>query len=489
MRPKRRVKGKEYIAPWEKAFNSVLSPLEEFIHRQTTSGVLLMLCAVVALIIANTGFYEQYHHFFQLHFTVGVEGFQLSKTLHHWINDGLMAIFFLVVGLELKRELLVGELSDVKQALLPIIAAVGGMVVPALIYMGINAGSPTFVGWGIPMATDIAFALGALALLGSRIPTSLLLFLVALAIVDDLGAVIVIALFYTESLNMGAMGIAALCVAILISFNKGGIRRQSPYLFIGAILWIAMLKSGVHATLAGVLLAFTMPMKPKYDPKRFICQMKMTLDQIKESYKRNANIMVNDELRSRVHHLGEGVNLAQAPAQQLEHALHLPSAYIVIPIFALANAGVPIEFGSFGDVLTDPVALGVIFGLVVGKLIGIAGLSWVAVKMGLCKLPADLNFNHIVGVAFMGGIGFTMSIFIAELGFAGSPHDLLMAKTGILFASLVSGLIGFTWLYMMTKKQVKEPEVESEVEADTAEPAEEETKIAEETPKTAESST
>lgn len=453
MRPKRRIMGKEYVAPWEKAFDSVLTPLEEFIHRQTTSGVLLMLCAVIALIVANSGLYDEYHHFFQAYLTVGLEGFQLSKSLHHWINDGLMALFFLVVGLELKRELLVGELSNVKQAMLPIIAAVGGMIVPALIYIAVNPEGHTFDGWGIPMATDIAFALGALALLGSRIPASLLMFLVALAIVDDLGAVIVIALFYTDTLNYTALMFAGFCILALISLNKGGIRRLSPYLLVGAVLWVAMLKSGVHATLAGVLLAFTMPMKPKYDPKRFLALINDSVDQIKAAYKRDENIVVNDELRNRVHALGQGVNLVQAPAQQLEHKLHLPSAYLVIPIFALANAGVPIDWASIGSVVLHPVALGIGFGLVLGKLIGIAGFTWLAVKLGVATLPQGLNFRHIIGVAFMGGIGFTMSIFIAELGFANHPQDLLMAKTGILFASLTSGIIGFTWLYLMTKKQ------------------------------------
>lgn len=452
MKQKRRLLGKEFVAPWERAFDKLLTPIEEFIHRQTTSGILLMLCAVVALFIANSSFAHHYHDFFKLYFTIGLEDFQLSKSLHHWINDGLMAIFFLVVGLELKRELLVGELANVKQALLPIIAAVGGMIAPALIYLSINPSGHTVDGWGIPMATDIAFALGALALLGNRIPQNLLMFLVALAIVDDLGAVIVIALFYTESLNLGALLLAGVSCLLLVGLNLSGVRRLSPYLLIGLVLWIAMLKSGVHATLAGVMLAFTIPMKPKYDPKRFLSQIQEGVEKIKAAYKQNENIIVNDQLRSRVEALGSGVNLVQAPAQILEHKLHLPSAYLVIPIFALANAGVPIDFANIGDVLTHSVAMGIGLGLVLGKLIGIAGFTWVAVKLGISELPKGLNMNHIIGVSFMGGIGFTMSIFIAELGFAHHPEDLLMAKTGILFASLVAGLIGFAWLYFSSKK-------------------------------------
>lgn len=452
MRRRRRIAGKEYIAPWEKAFDTVLTPLEEFIHRQTTSGILLMLFAVLALVIANSQLNEPYHHFLQSYLTIGMEGFQLSKPLHHWINDGLMALFFLVVGLELKRELLVGELANAKQALLPIIAAVGGMLVPALIYVVINPAGHTLNGWGIPMATDIAFALGALALLGNRIPQSLLMFLVALAIVDDLGAVIVIALFYTETINLTALLLAGVFVFALICLNLGGVRRLLPYLMIGAMLWVAMLQSGVHATLAGVLLAFTMPMKPKYDPKRFLALIHDSVDQIKKAFRQNENIIVNDALRSRVRALGEGVFKVQAPAQILEHKLHLPSAYLIIPIFALANAGVPIEWSEIGSVINHPVAIGIGAGLILGKLIGIAGFTWLAVKMGVSELPTGLNFNHIIGVAFMGGIGFTMSIFIAELGFAQHPEDLLMAKTGILFASLISGLIGFAWLYFKTQK-------------------------------------
>lgn len=452
MRRRNRVAGKEYIAPWERAFETVLTPLEEFIHRQTTSGILLMLFAVIALVIANTQLNETYHHFLQSKFVIGVEGFQLSKSIHHWINDGLMALFFLVVGLELKRELLVGELANIKQASLPIVAAAGGMLMPALIYVAINPEGHTLNGWGIPMATDIAFALGALALLGKRVPQNLLMFLVALAIVDDLGAVIVIAVFYTETINLSALFTAGIMLSVLICLNLGGVRRILPYSLIGIVLWIAMLKSGVHATLAGVLLAFTIPMKPKYDPQRFLALVRDSADHIKNVFVQNENIINNDALRSRVRALGEGVYKVQAPAQVLEHKLHLPSAYLIIPIFALANAGVPINWSEFSDVITHPVAVGIGAGLILGKLIGIAGFTWLAVKLKVSDLPAGLNFNHIIGVAFMGGIGFTMSIFIAELGFAQYPSDLLMAKTGILFASLISGVIGFIWLYLKSPK-------------------------------------
>jgi NhaA family Na+:H+ antiporter len=444
---------KEYVAPWEKAFDRVLTPLDEFIHRQTTSGVLLMLCAVAALIIANSQWNDAYHQLLEMPFTLGMPGFQLSKSLHHWINDGLMALFFFVVGLELKREILVGELADPKHAMLPIIAAIGGMLVPVLVYIGINPEGPAFDGWGVPMATDIAFALGALALLGKRAPKNLLTFLVALAIVDDLGAVMVIALFYTETINILALATAATMLGLLVTLNLGGIRRPLPYILFGVVLWIAMLKSGIHATLAGIFLAFTIPMRPKYDPKRFLWQIKEMVGQIKQAYQREENIVKNDELRSRVRALGEGVLLVQAPAQILERKMHLPSAYLVIPIFSLANAGIPIDWSSFGSIVTHPVSAGIALGLVVGKLIGIAGFSWVAVRLGLTSLPHGLNFKHIVGVGLMAGIGFTMSIFIAELGFAQHPQDLLMAKTGILLASVLAGVSGFLWLYFTYDKR------------------------------------
>ncbi len=444
--------GKVYLAHWEQAFDRVLTPLEDFIHRQTTSGVLLMICAVIALYFANSDLYSAYHHILQLKFTIGVPDFQLSKSLHHWINDGLMALFFFLVGLELKREIIVGELADIKQALFPIIAAIGGMVVPVVIYMSMNPEGSAFHGWGIPMATDIAFALGTLALLGSRIPKNLLTFLVALAIVDDLGAVIVIALFYTETININALMLVGVMIFILVAFNMGGIRRPLPYLLIGAVLWVAMLKSGVHATLAGVILAFTIPMRPKFDAERFIFHIKDKLKKIKEDYKEESSILKNDSLRGHVQALGDGVQLVQAPAQILERKLHIPSAYIIIPIFALANAGIPINFSELGTAIFEPITLGIAAGLVIGKLIGIAGFTWVAVKLKLVDLPTGLNFKHIIGVALMGGIGFTMSIFIAELGFAGSPQDLIMAKTGVLLASLIAGISGYLWLYFMTKK-------------------------------------
>lgn len=447
---------KEYIAPWEKAFKRVLTPIEEFIHRQTTSGILLMLCAILAIIIANSAWLETYHHILETKLSLGLGEWVLSMSVHHWINDGLMALFFFLVGLELKRELLVGELSNIKAALLPIIAAIGGMVMPALIYFSFNQSGHTANGWGIPMATDIAFALGVLALLGNRVPKALLGFLVALAIVDDLGAVLVIAVFYTEQLDFSALIGAIAVLVVLASINLGGIRKPLPYMILGVILWLFLLKSGVHATLAGIFLAFIIPIRPKYDPESFLKGANELLTKIDSIYHSEPNIIKNYKMRAHIRSLESGIRNVQAPAQILEHHMHLPIAYLVIPIFALANAGVPIDIKELGNDLFQPVSMGVIAGLVLGKLIGIAGFVWIAIKLGISTLPPKINMKHIIGVSLLGGIGFTMSIFIAELGFANSPEDLLMAKTGILVASLIAGISGYLWLYLNGKTTVEE---------------------------------
>ena len=440
-----------YHAPWEKAFESILTPLEEFIHRQTTSGILLMVCAVVALVVANSPLHEAYEKL--LHAQVGVAfgPYQFSLSIHHWINEALMAFFFLVMGLELKRELLVGELSSPSQALLPIMAAAGGMVIPALGYYIFNTSGHTASGWGIPMATDIAFAIGALSLLGARVPKSLVTFLIALAIVDDLGAVAVIAVFYTESLNMQALIFAAVLTAVLVSLNLGGVRHSLPYGIVGMLLWSAMLASGIHATIAGIIVAFTIPIRPKFKPHHFINKVKDITVKMENSVEDNPDVIHNNRFRSLVSSLGDGVYRVQAPAQRAEHLLHLPVAYMVIPVFALANAGIPIDFAGFASYMSHPVTLGVIAGLLLGKPIGIVGFTWFAVKMGWAELPEELNMNHILGVGLLGGIGFTMSIFIADLGFVNLPEDLLMAKTGILLASAIAGLSGFFWIKYHTR--------------------------------------
>ncbi|MCV6825474.1 MULTISPECIES: Na+/H+ antiporter NhaA [Halocynthiibacter] len=439
------------VAPWERSLAKVYSPFEEFLHRQTSSGLLLMVMAVVALIIANGPFAEAYDDFLHTYLKVGFGEWELKLSLAHFINDALMAIFFFVVGLELKREFLVGELAEPRNAILPIVAAIGGMVVPALFYFALNPTGPAAAGWGIPMATDIAFAVGVMALLGSRVPKALVTFLVALAIVDDLGAVTVIALFYTSEIAMGPLAMVGVFFAMLIALNRFGVRNPIPYFLVAVLMWYAMLLSGVHATIAGVLGAMSVPAIPKYDPDRFSTHVKGIMQRFDESHEPGQSIMTNVALRTEVQALENSVLAVETPLQRLEHIWHLPSAFLVIPIFALANAGVPIELSTFGDMLTHPVMMGVSLGLIVGKFVGITGASWLVIKLGIAELPKDTRFTQLAGASLLAGIGFTMSIFVAQLAFAESPELLLMAKTGILFASLIAGLCGFFWLYITGK--------------------------------------
>ena len=446
-----KVKTGVYHAPWEKSFDKILTPFEEFIHRQTTSGLLLMGTAVLALVLANGPLSSAYERLVLTPIGLAIGGWTLEMTLHHWINDGLMALFFFVVGLELKRELLVGELAKPRNAALPIAAAIGGMVVPGLVYFAINPAGDAALGWAIPMATDIAFAIGALALLASRVPKALITFLVALAIVDDLGAVTVIAVFYTDTIALVPLGVAGTLFLMLMVFNLIGIRKILPYFIVAVFLWYAFLLSGVHATLAGILGALSVPATPKYDPERFSQHVKELLRRFDTSHEPGKSIMTNDALRAVVQTLENGVHSVETPLQRLEHIWHIPVAYIVIPIFALANAGIPLAIGSMRESLTDPVMLGVSLGLVLGKFVGITGASWLMLKLGLAALPKDTRFTQIAGVSLLAGIGFTMSIFVAQLGFGAREDLLLMAKTGILVGSLLAGVAGFIWLYVVSE--------------------------------------
>ncbi|BBM03906.1 Na+/H+ antiporter NhaA [Microbulbifer sp. GL-2] len=436
-------KGKVFEAPLEEAFGRLVTPFEEFIHRQSSSGILLMLSALAALIIANSPLQEVYKHLLHMPISLGTGEWKLSLSLHHWINDGLMAIFFFLVGLELKREFLVGELSDLRQAVLPIMAAIGGMVVPALLYTSLNLDGEAERGWGIPMATDIAFAVGCIALLGNRVPRAVVTFLVGLAIVDDLGAILVIAIWYTEQVNITALVASVCLIAIMGLLNAAGVRRSSAYIFLGVLLWYGLYLAGVHATLAGVITAMALPAKPKYDPVAFSTFVKDIIRSFDRSFRPGDKIIANDELRARVMALGNGVSLAQSPLQRMETRLHIPVGFLVIPIFALANAGIPFDSFSSSAAVINPVTLGVIGGLVVGKLIGIVGATWIGWKLGWGKLPKGANFQHIVGVSLLAGIGFTMSIFIAELAFSSQYELLTQAKAGILLASVIAGTAGF----------------------------------------------
>ena len=442
-----------YHAPWEKSFDKILTPFEEFIHRQTTSGLLLMAMAVLALVLANSPLRTTYEHIIHTMVSVNVGSWALEMSLHHWINDALMALFFFVVGLELKREILVGELAKLRNAVLPIAAAIGGMVAPALIYFAINPQGDAALGWGIPMATDIAFAIGALALLASRVPKALITFLVALAIVDDLGAVLVIAVFYTDTIALLPLAFAGGLFGILLLFNRAGIRKTLPYFIVAVFLWYALLQSGVHATLAGILGALSVPATPKYNPERFSQLVKGLMQRFEDSHEPGKSIMTNDALRAVVQTLDNGVRSVEAPLQRLEHSWHMPVAYLIIPIFALANAGIPLELDSLGETFSHPVMLGVSLGLILGKFIGITGASWLVLKLGIAELPKDTRFTQIAGVSLLAGIGFTMSIFVAQLGFSNNEDLLLMAKTGILAASLLSGIAGYIWLYMVSKPE------------------------------------
>jgi len=443
--------------PWEKSFDKLVTPLEEFIHEETTSGLILMVSAIFAMFLANSFLAHHYEHILHTELAISIASFELRYSLHHWINDGLMAFFFLVVGLEIKREVIVGELSDPKAALMPIIAAIGGMLVPALVFYFININTDAAMGWGVPMATDIAFAVGVLVLLGSRVPKTVLTFLVGLAIVDDLGAVVVIALFYTEQIFVNWLSLAVVALTALIIINRMGVRKPLPYFIIGTIMWFAMLQSGIHATLAGVLVALTIPVKPKFDHKLFVDHMSDILNALisrQNTIKDNKHtcIIHDNESRAMLQTLENGVHSVESPLQRLEHAMHMPVAFIIIPLFALANAGIPIDVSSLGQTLTHPVALGVMAGLILGKLIGVAGITWLAVKSGLGKLPEGMTGHHLIGVGFLAGIGFTMSIFIAELGFANNAEHLLMAKTGVLFASIIAGTCGYIWLRITAGK-------------------------------------
>jgi len=439
-------------APWEKAFKKVSTPFEHFIHAQTTTGLILMLMTILALILANSPLSESYAHFFHTKIDFDVGTWKLSHTLHHWINDGLMAIFFFVIGLEIKREITVGELSNLKAALLPILAAVGGMVFPALIYLYINTGTDGAGGWGIPMATDIAFAISALVLLGKRVPPALVTFLVALAIVDDLGAVMVIALFYTEQIHMLPLMLAGVSFLILVLFNRFGIHMILPYFIVGLLMWFFMLESGVHATIAGVIAALAIPTKAKLSPIGFRKDAKKLLDEY-DTYPIDTKHGMNEKQKAILLKLESNINAISTPAARLERDLHLPVALIVIPLFALANAGIAIDFSSISNTIMTPVSMGIIGGLILGKVLGIFGVAWLAIKLKMAELPKGSSMGQIFGVAFLGGIGFTMSIFVADLAFIGNAELIFQAKVGILAASLFAGLFGYSWLRFVAKSK------------------------------------
>jgi len=438
-------------APWEKHFKKISTPFEHFLHAQTTTGLVLMFMTIVALLLANSPLAETYSHFFHTKIDLMVGSWGLSHSIHHWINDGLMAIFFFIIGLEIKREVLAGELSNIKVAILPILAAIGGMIFPALIYLVINHSGEGSNGWGIPMATDIAFAISALVLLGNRVSPALVTFLVALAIVDDLGAVLVIALFYTDQIQFLPLALAGVSFMVMIAFNRLGIRMILPYFIIGLFMWFFMLESGVHATIAGVIAAMAIPTKPKHTPDNFTQHTKNLIDEY-DKYPTSEDYILHEKQKAILHNIQDSIDAMHSPAARLEHDLHLPIALIIIPLFALANAGIAIDFSSLSETIMTPVSLGIIVGLVLGKVLGIFGVAWAAIKLGYAKLPQDSSMSQLFGVAFLGGIGFTMSIFVADLAFVGKDELIFQAKVGILAASLFAGLFGYFWLRFVAKK-------------------------------------
>ena len=426
-----------------------------FFQSNTAAGQLLLICTVFALLWANSAWSESYFSFWEEHFTIRIADLELSKTLIHWINDGLMVIFFFVVGLEIKREILVGELSNFKKAMLPIVAAIGGMIGPALIYVAFNAGTPELRGWGVPMATDIAFALGILALLGDRVPVGLKVFLAALAIVDDMGAVIVIAIFYTSSLSLTMLGAGGVVLILLMLANKLDVRSYAVYTILGLILWFCFLKSGVHATVAGVLLAMTIPVRSKIDKERFIEETREAVKELEE----NKSVHGENELIDSIAVLSEEV---QSPLHRFEHALQPYVSFFIMPIFAIANAGVNIEGGVIAH-LVSPVGLGIIFGLIAGKQIGIFFFTWGAVKLKIASLPANVNWNMIYGTTLLCAVGFTMALFIANLAFISSPDTLATSKASILFASTIAAVAGLIVLSRIKKPGVAQEATEKAV--------------------------
>jgi NhaA family Na+:H+ antiporter len=386
------------------AVASISTSLSKFIQLEYASGLVLFAGVLIAIAWANSPFLEQYHHLWELDLPVGWNDFKLSLSLHEWINDGLMALFFFVIGLELKREFLEGELSTVKNALLPMSAALGGMVVPALIYFAINRNADSAGGWGIPMATDIAFALALLSMAGKHIPISIKVFLSALAVADDLGAVLVIAFFYTSHINFAMLGLGIGILLILLLGNKAGMKSSYFYLLLGLLVWLCFLLSGVHATIAGVLVAFTVPATTKS---------------------------------------------GYSPLKMMEHSLHPWIAFFIMPVFALANSGIVIGSGFLSNII-NPVSIGVTLGLVVGKFLGICSFTWVMIKLKFGVLPANSTWKQIAGVALLGGVGFTMSLFISGLAFDDQTH-IEQAKYGILIASLIAGVSG---ILVLRKRQL-----------------------------------
>lgn len=422
--------------------NGTSSPIAEFIKTESFSGILLMFAAVLALIVANSPLSDFYMQSLQTKLTVGLPDANISKPIILWINDGLMAIFFLLIGLEIKRELKYGELSTFQSALLPVIAAFGGALIPGLIFFGFNMGTEYVDGWAIAIATDIAFAIGVLALLGSRVPVWAKVFLTAVAVVDDLIAVLVIAVFYTSKISMVALGVAGVTLVILFIMNYANIRSIALYLIVGLVLWVAVLKSGVHATIAGVLLGFLIPATPHKHKDKLLAKMQKGVDMLRDA----VHSKDKEEKETAMHMIEASVEKMESPLHKLEHKLHPLVAYFIMPVFAFANAGVALSAEQFSAAFSSTLTLGILFGLFVGKQVGIMLSVFISNKLGIITLPnSEKVWTIFYGIACLTGIGFTMSLFISGLAFS-DAQSIEYSKVGIFVGSLFSGLLGYFFL-------------------------------------------
>ena len=418
----------------------LILPFQRFASQEASGGILLLICTLIALIWSNIDL-QSYEKIWETHLSIGLQDFMLDKSLHFWVNDALMAIFFFVVGLEIKRSLIAGELASVKQASLPVMAAIGGMLVPAGLYIAVNFGTEGVRGWGIPMATDIAFSLGILALLGSRAPLSLKVFLTAFAIVDDIGAVFVIALFYTESIAWMYVSLGGAILIALTLLNILGVRNIYIFLGLGIIVWISFMQSGIHSTVAGVAVAATIPLNVRLDLQQFVIKIKGLISQFERQGDTGSRVLTTPHQKEILEELERASKDVESPLQRLEHSIHPWVAFGIMPLFALANAGVVLD-SRLTQIIFEPVAFGIILGLIVGKPVGIFLFTWLSIRLGIGRMAEDIGWLHIVGVSLLGGVGFTMSLFIADLAFI-SPEYSNQAKTAILLASLVVGLSGY----------------------------------------------
>ncbi len=421
----------------------VVQPLNRFLATEVASGVLLLVAALVALVWANSPAASSYTALWETEIGVDVGAFRIAEPLSAWVNDLLMAFFFFVVGLEVKREVVHGSLRDPAAAALPIVCALGGMIAPALIYAAWNAGTPEISGWGIPMATDIAFSVGVLSLVGSRAPTGLKIFLLSLAVADDIGAILVIAVFYTAGLEGSWLVVAAATIVAVVVMKRVGVRALVPYVAAAAVLWFAVFESGVHATIAGVVLGLLTPARSYHPPEAVVGDAARHLGAVR---RRPADGRSDEEEETALLHVSAVVEEAVSPLARLERALHPWTSFVVLPLFALANAGVVLSGTGVGDLLRDPVAVGVATGLVLGKPVGIVGAALLAVRLGRLRLPPGVGWLEMAGVALLAGIGFTVSIFVAGLAFGDESAATDTAKIGILVASAVAGVLGAGFL-------------------------------------------